>query len=285
MSFTLVLNSNNSIGTLNNYNTYQYNFIGGNFKIDGDDWDLSVSSIQIPYSFFNITAALGNNTFSFYWTVNTTRTLYTITIPDGFYTTTTYNQYLQLYFVNNGFYLINNGLFVYYIVLSYNITFYANSLQTYLVPISLPSGYTQPSNFKGYPSVSQTPQVVFNQNNNFIGFSIGSYPSIFPYTSNYNINSNILVIGSSVNSIIIRCSLINNNVTIPSDILDSFNINADFGSNIIYEPTFEKRIKVNKGIYGSFIITFVDQNYNLINMRDNNITVTLLLRKNNKLLN
>jgi len=69
---------------------------------------MAVGSITIPYSWNNITAAYGNNTFSFYWTVGSTKTLYTCTFPDGFYTTTTYNQFLQLFMINNGMYLINS---------------------------------------------------------------------------------------------------------------------------------------------------------------------------------
>ena len=46
-----------------------------------------VSSIQVPFSWFDITAAYNNNFITFYFpTDDTTYTSFTITIPDGFYT-------------------------------------------------------------------------------------------------------------------------------------------------------------------------------------------------------
>ena len=65
-----------------------------------------------------------------------------------------------------------------------------------------------------------------------LSFSQNTYPctnTIF----NYNILSNITPNSTPVNSIIVRCNIINNNCSIPSDILDSFLINVSFGSNII----------------------------------------------------
>ena len=82
MSYTLVLNSSNVVG--NNNNTYQYNFIKGSFTIQ-EGAEIMVSSIQVPYSWFNITATYNNNSFTlFFPTASTTYTSFTITIPDGF---------------------------------------------------------------------------------------------------------------------------------------------------------------------------------------------------------
>ena len=58
-SFTLVINSSN-LSNPNNNSIYTYNFINGGFKID-EDMEVMVSSAQIPYSIFNITAAYNNN--------------------------------------------------------------------------------------------------------------------------------------------------------------------------------------------------------------------------------
>ena len=86
MSFTLVLNSQNGDGSGNN--TYKYNFIQGNFNIPPDS-EVMVANFQIPYSFYNITAAYNNNQFQFSWpTGSSGYTTTMITIPDGFYTTT-----------------------------------------------------------------------------------------------------------------------------------------------------------------------------------------------------
>ena len=67
MSFTLVLNSQNVFGTGNN--TYKYNFIQGMFNIPPHS-EVMVANVQIPYSFYNITAAYNNKFISVqlaYW--------------------------------------------------------------------------------------------------------------------------------------------------------------------------------------------------------------------------
>jgi len=210
MSYTLVLNSSNVIGT--NNNTYQYIFIKGSFTIQ-EGAEIMVSSIQVPYSWFNITATYNNNSFKiFFPTASTTYTLFTITIPDGFYTTTSLNSYIQQYCITNGLYLIDSlGNFVYYIVIAYNTTYYANQILTFTVPISLPSGYSAPSNWIGYPVVSRTPYIQILSTNtlsSFLGFTSGYYPpsAASGETANYSINSNITPLGSTVNSVIVRCS-------------------------------------------------------------------------------
>ena len=100
MSYTLVLNSSNVVGT--NNNTYQYNFIKGSFTVP-DGTEIMVSSIQVPYSWFIITAAYNNNSFTLYFPTASTRyTSFTINIPDGFYSTTSLNSYIQQYCITNG---------------------------------------------------------------------------------------------------------------------------------------------------------------------------------------
>ena len=85
MSFTLVLNSQNVIGTGNN--TYKYDFIKGNFTIP-EDSEVMVANVQLPYSFYNITQAYNNNQFNFSFPIDGSNyTSFSITIPDGFYTT------------------------------------------------------------------------------------------------------------------------------------------------------------------------------------------------------
>jgi hypothetical protein len=98
-------------------------------------------------------------------------------------------------------------------------------------------------------------------------------------SANYSKNSDITPVGSTVNSIILRCSLVNNKVGSPMDILDSFAIaNTNFGANINYAPSVNKWVKLSSGSFSNFILTLCDQNLNLINSLDNNILITLLFR-------
>ena len=288
MSFTLVINSTN-VSNTNTDATYTYNFIGGGFRIE-DDMEVMLSSAQIPYSIFNITAANGNNTITFAFPTGAgvgSYTNFTITIPDGFYTIDDFNNYLQQFCITNGLYLIDAaGQNVYYFNFSVNQTYYSIQLLLYTVPRSLPSGYTAPSNWIGYSTYTsdRTPHFHIPANiNNYLGFNVGQYPPTLPRTTNYSVLSNKLPpVASIVNSIIVHCSLVNNPVVSPSDILDAFQIQgATFGQNINYQPSVEKFVKLTKGNYSSMTITLTDQNNNTIYLNDPNILLTLLFRKKN----
>jgi hypothetical protein len=185
-----------------------------------------------------------------------------------------------------------NGDYVYYIDIVQDATYYANQILLYTVPRSLPTGYTQPSNWIGYSTFSsdRTPYVQFvvaNQFHEFLGFTNGVYPSgalTAGRTTNYSILSNRMPpVGSYVNSIIVHCSLVNNSVVSPSDILDAFQItDTQFGSNINYQPTVEKYVRLQPGAYNSMIITLTDQNNNPITLLDPNLLITILFRKKSK---
>ena len=278
MSYNLVLNSNNAI----NNSTFRYNFING-FMIN-DEAELCVASIQIPYSWFNVTKAYNNNSISIIFPTAAGIQTFPITITDGFYTVTDINAYIQQFCITNGLYLINgSGQYVYYLTLLYNTTYYGVQLVAQLVPTSLPSGWSAPSNWVGYyTGVARCPQLIISNNfGKLIGFNNGTFPSI--NTVNASILNTFTPLGSNVNSIIVRCSLVDNQIGVPTDILDTFPINATFGSNINYAPqaSFEW-IKITSGIHQYLTITFVDQNLNALVAQDSNVTISLLLNNKGK---
>ena len=284
MSFSLVLNSTNVVSGSNN-NTYRYNFIQGSFNIP-ENSELSVSSVVVPYSFFNISAVYGNNSFVLSYPANSAYVTATITLPDGFYTINTLNSYIQQICITNGFYLVNSsGQYVYYITVNPNATYYANQFVFSKVPTVLPAGWTNPGGLV-LPTVSVSPYININNSRfgTYIGFTNGYYPmgSAIGYSganSSVSNNSNQTPVGSNVNSILMRCSIVNNRVGVMTDLLDAFPINNTFGSNITYIPPFQKWVKASSGSFNNMIIQFVDQNFNPIVMNDNNILITILIKK------
>jgi hypothetical protein len=284
MSNTLIINSSNVTGTTNS--TYQYNFIQGSFV--AKDCEIAVGSLTIPYAWFNISTFYSNRSFSLIFPYLATSATLNIVLPDGFYTTADINNYIQNQLIANGLYLVNGSSYVYYVNLSVNTSYYSNQFVFSLVPTTLPSGYTQPptgfwsaTGGNGLPTVSTTPYAVFPASNSVgsvLGFSAGTYPTA-PYTINKSSLSNITPVGSTVNGIVMRCNIVNNNIVMPSDILDACPINATFGSNITYNPTFPKWIAIKDGTYNNLTITFQDQNLNTINIKDPNLLLSLLIRK------
>ena len=276
MSNTLLINSSNVIGS--NKNSYQFNFINGMYKLS-DDSAISISSVTIPYSWFNVTSNYNNKSFNITW-VNSGASMTTYTLPDGFYSVADLNSYIQQLCITNGWYLVDsNGNNVYYIALSSNQNYYAVQLLLFQVPTSLPSGYSAPSNWAGYPSSSIAPSFGLNASGSIasiIGFPGGvSYGGGVANVSQLSTTTPNL---TPVNSLVVRCSLCDNNVTMPSDILDSIPINATFGSNITYTPSFEKWVRCKPGMYSNFQLVFSDQNLGVLYANDSNISVTLLIK-------
>ena len=60
MSFTLVMNSSNVVGS--NNNTFRYNFLSGNFTTKNSE--MCISNVVIPYSWYNISSNYANNLLS-----------------------------------------------------------------------------------------------------------------------------------------------------------------------------------------------------------------------------
>jgi len=75
--FNLVINSNNVANSLNN--SYEYKFKNGNFTI-GEGSQIMITSLQIPYSWYNVSSRYNNNTFKIHWPSSTVNS---ITLTNG----------------------------------------------------------------------------------------------------------------------------------------------------------------------------------------------------------
>ena len=287
MSFILTLNSTNFSNT-NTNTSFKYNFINGGFTCK--DYEMCVSSVTLPYSFYNVSSYYANKTLTIMFPTGSTTVSYDITLPDGFYTVTDINSYIQQVCIDNGAYLIDSsGNYVYFVQLVYNTAYYSVQLLTFLVPNAIGT-YTRPSSGiyssggTGLPTTSITPVFIFAKTGSIrsiIGFVEGNYPPS-TQTASWNTSSTLTPVGSTVNSIIMQCSLISNACTTPSDILDSMPINdTSFGSNIIYQPSFERYVRVSDGTFNNFTFSFRDQSLNEIYAKDPNVSITLIIRPKN----
>lgn len=274
--FPVIINSSNLVaGTTNQY---RFSFPAGSVHFPKGS-KIAISNISMYYSWFNITSAYNNNTFQIVFPTSTTPTTLNITIPDGFYSVSDLNSYLQQEFITAGLYLVDsNGDYVYYAEFLENPTSYAIQFNSYPVPTSLPATYTNPASMT-FPLVATTPQLVVSSSNDFglvIGFSAASYPSVVQSTT-YSGLSDITPQISPVNSVITTCSLVNNRLNIPNTVLYSFNADVGFGSLIRSSPNEYAFIPISPGSYESLLITFLDQRYLALPMRDTEILVQLLV--------
>ena len=285
MSFTLILNSSNIANTSTN-TTFKYNFVQGGFT--ADNCEMCVSSVSIPYSWNNVSTYYNNKTFSLIFPTAATTVTYSFVLPDGFYTVTDINYFIQQTCVSNGAYLIDSSSNnVYFTNMAYNATYYSIQVLLFSVPTAIGT-YTRPATGlysltgTGLPTTAYTPQLVIPTSGSIgtiIGFASGTFPAAQTVTSQ-SLLSTLTPIGTTINSLIIQCSLVSNRVTVPSDILDSMPItNTSFGSNIVYDPSFEKFVHIANGTYNGFTITFRDQNLNDIYAKDPNASITLMIRR------
>ena len=285
MSFTLVLNSSNVANTSTN-TTFKYDFVQGGFT--ADNCEMCVSSISIPYSWNNVSTYYNNKTFSLIFPTAATTVTYSFVLPDGFYTVNDINYFIQQTCISNGAYLIDSSANnVYFTNMAYNATYYSIQVLLFSVPTTIGT-YTRPTSGlysttgTGLPATAYTPQLIIPTSGSIgtiIGFASGTFPAAQTVTSQ-SLLSTLTPIGTTVNSLVMQCSLVSNRVTVPSDILDSMPItNTSFGTNIVYDPSFEKFVHIANGTYNGFTITFRDQNLNDIYAKDPNASITLMIRR------
>lgn len=277
-TYPLIINGNNLETDIYD-NKYRYTFPLGNVNFKNSK--IAVSSVSIYYSWFNISAENNNNSFSFTW-YDAGSTTFLVTIDDGFYDITALNSYLQDFFIDNDLYLIDGtGDFVYYLEFVENLVYYSIQVNSYPIPTSLPAGFTEPAGWSGYPIAASTPLLIINSTTTFsdiVGISPGTFPAVTQAT-NFSLLSDFTPQVSVVQSIILTCDLLNNRYSIPNTILYSFSPSqVGFGSLIFSEPTEHEYIDIQDGTYPFIQISFLDQSFNPIFVRDTNLVVQLLIK-------
>jgi hypothetical protein len=276
---TIILNSKNIVNAPIN-NKLIYTFQNGGVKFENND--IALAQISLYYSWFNLNQPLYNNTSCSYIWID--GTIVNITIPNGYYTASSLNAYIESVMVNNKHYLINsvNGDFVFYIQLQENATFYAIQLNCFAVPTTLgtlifPVGATWV-----LPAPNpQTPQFVVNTTSNFgllIGFNSGSYPPT-PQTTTYSILSQITPEIQPISSLNLICSMINNPFSVNRTLYSCGIPSVQFGQQISITPPNFLYNKISDGQYQQFTIDILDQNNNPIQILDNQIVIVLNIRE------
>lgn len=287
--FIISLTANNVVNDGTNSNLL-YRFPT---SINLTDKYIAVSSVSIFYSWFNITAAYGNNTFTYTWTAGATTTTYTITIPDGLYQIADINNYIQFVCIANGTYWSNGGLNYYPLELIVNAQRYAIQLNTYLIPIALPTGATIPSNFAGWPSTTQNSVVIIPANfSSIIGYDVNftspvnlsnGYTSTVSYIQKNSIGTISIISTVAPNvqpnsSVYITCNGINNPYTQPGSIIYCLNPSVAVGEQIIEKPPNFNWCKMIGGSYSSLMVSIVSIGLQQLYLKDPNMVIILSIR-------
>jgi hypothetical protein len=216
-------------------NTFELTLPTSGFRTQRDE--VCLKSMTIYYSFFNITAAKANNTFSYVWPDG--NQTYSVVLADGIWSFANIFTFFQNVMQKNGHYIVDpfgtNQYFLYMVV---NPTLYCISLIATPLPLALPASYTNPANVNFDQAGGLTPQLLVSPGFSLLlGFAAGLYPAA-PSLQLYEMNSSIPQINTAT-SFNIMCNILDNTgFTITPGILSSFVVppGTEPGSLITKEP-------------------------------------------------
>tara|TARA_E500000318_G_scaffold106454_1_gene114477 strand:+ start:7507 stop:8358 length:852 start_codon:yes stop_codon:yes gene_type:complete len=276
---TIILKSSNITDTTKN-STFEYNFPNSmNFK----DMELGLISASLYYTWFNISDELGNRTFSYQYVVGTNTLTRLVTLDEGLYEISDINSALQFDFISAGLYLVNaDGDNVYYAEFIINTVKNSVDINTFAVPTSLPTGFTQPSNWVGYANTTYNVNIQLASNfNNIIGYdstfetglNSGNNTTLsFNSTKAPNVNPN--------SSVLVEVNIVDNPFGNPSSIIYAIVPNVGLGSLIYVSPPEYAFIPIKNGTYQSLRLRLLNKDtLEPLTIQDGQITILLGIRK------
>lgn len=274
----IVINSSNYVaGSLN---TFIYT-LPQSVKLTNKS-KLGVASLSVYNSTFNITAARGNNTLTFIFPSATPQTK-TYTISDGYYSASDLNYLLQSKMYADSLYVTaNSGTnVVYFYEIIQNSVQYSIQLNSYYLPTAANAailGYSQPSGATwSYPATNACPQLTFNTSfGALIGFAAQTYP-VTSLAANQSKISELTPNISPVDSYILTCNMINSKYSIPSNYFFSIPLTGSLGTLITYNSSSVIFNDVAPNIYSNIIISFYDQLFNKLDLKDKEIVLSIAI--------
>ena len=239
----------------NNNSVFTYKF---DVPINFQDEEISLISASMYYSWRNITT--DNNVLEYLWVNNQT---YQIVLPVGFYEVSDINAYCQYVMRENGHYYIKGTTFVYYFEILINPTNYSCDIITYPAPVTMPSGYTKPTNanyyITGYNGSAIHPSVRFTSKiNEIFGFDTDystpqnatqTTPNTYQSTKAPNVNPN--------SALTLICDQVSNKFS-NLGVLYSIVPNVRIGSLFVDRPSHPVYLKMKGGTYDRLTFRLVN---------------------------
>ena len=274
----IVINSSNYV--VNSTNSFIYT-LPQTVKLSNKS-KIGVASLSVYNSTFNITSTRGNNTLTFIWPSLVPQTkIYTI--PDGYYSSSDLNYFLQSKMYADGLYVsANSGTnVIYFFEIVQNSVQYSIQLNSYYLPTAVNAttlGYSLPSGASwNYPNTNACPQLTFNSSfGALLGFAPQTYP-LSPLATNQSKISEITPNISPVDSYILTCNFVNSKYSIPSNYFFSLPLSGSLGTLINYASSSVVYNDIAPNIYSNIVIQFYDQLFNKLEMKDKEIVLTIAI--------
>jgi hypothetical protein len=243
---------------------------------------LSLYSFSMYNSFYNISASQYQNTqITFTWFDGT---IYNWLIPDGYYSLSDLNLWLQQQFIINKLYCVNsnNSQNIYFVTFQTNSVLYIAQIDVYFMPSSANAtlyGYQKRSGATwNFPGSNLMNKITINSNlKSYFGTTQTTFGEITP-AQNMNYLSNICPTVSPVFSIFLGCNLVVSNYNQIANLFAQFPISASYGNLIKIESSIDALISIKEGIYSEIIITLWDQENRPLIFIDNELTLFLIVQ-------
>ena len=261
---SLQIVSGSSSVTFTSPNLFTLRLPASGFRTSSKD-ECALKSLSLYYSWPNVSAALGNNSFSYSYDGVT----YPVVMADGIYQFSELQSYFELVMGQNGHYLVNtDGQRVYFINLTVNSVLYCLSLTVTPVPSILPVGWSNPA---GMSLTGVTPTLnVTGEISTLMGFAPASYPAA-PQAGLFQLNSGIPQI-SHVSSLNVTSNICTNSgLSLYSDVLATFVLpdTQRPGTLVQIQPNNLDWVSVQKAqTFTEVTVAIVDQLHRPVHIRD-----------------
>ena len=207
---------------------------------------LSLYSFSMYNSFYNISASqYGNSNITFTWFDNT---IYNWVIPDGYYSLSDLNLWLQQQFIINKLYCTNanNSQNIYFVQFQTNSVLYKAQTDVYFMPSSTNAtlyGYQIPVGASwSFPAINTMNKITINSNlKSYFGTTQTTFGEI-TLVQNMNYLSDICPTISPVFSIFLGCNLIVSEFNQIGNLFSQFPISASYGNLIKIESSIDSLI-------------------------------------------
>jgi hypothetical protein len=193
--------------------------------LSGNADRVSMKSLRMYYSWFNMSAAKNNDRFSYVWVDGQT---YDVVLPDGMWDYGNFQNYLEEVMTSRGHYLNDaDGQPHHFIEIVVNSIRYRISLVVRPVPAVLPEKWIAPAGFV-FPTVDTTPQLVVPDTNiaAYLGFTPGSYPET-PQATIFQMNGQNAPQVTDITSVQVQSNLVFNDFGPDQRTLHTFNVGPD----------------------------------------------------------
>ena len=234
---------------------------------------LAVTYLNMPYSWNNISDSLNNRTFSYIFNTITRN----VELPETSMEITDINDFLEFTMFQNGDYLLDDNANPYYFInIAPNPTYYKTTFTFIEIPLSLPTGYTNPAAIalSGTCPQIQTDTSDFNV---LLGIEKSTtFPTVI--TDTIQVNSPNVPDVKSISTINLSCNFVHNSIQLNNNIFSFTNTDTSRGAYISPTISYPLFIDIDDKKYQYLEISLLDQLNRPIAILDDDISVTLFIR-------